>query len=61
MQQCNEDFRLALTELETVRKQLRTEKSWLKRLQRRVEVADDPPPIVGKSLKTTPSQQLTLV
>ena len=42
MQQCNEDFRLALTELETVRKQLRTEKSWLKRLQRRVEVADDP-------------------
>ena len=42
MQQCNEDFRLALTELETVRKQLRKEKSWLKRLQRRVEVADDP-------------------
>ena len=42
MQQCNEDFRLALTELETVRKQLRTEKAWLKRLQRRVEVADDP-------------------
>ena len=41
MQQCNEDFRLALTELETVRKQLRTEKAWLKRLQRRVEVADD--------------------
>ena len=42
MQQCNADFRLALTELETVRKQLRTEKAWLKRLQRRVEVADDP-------------------
>ena len=42
MQQCNADFRLALTELETVRKQLRQEKSWLKRLQRRVEVADDP-------------------
>ena len=42
MQQCNEDFRLALTEFETARKQLRTEKSWLKRLQRRVEVADDP-------------------
>ena len=41
MQQWHEDFRLALTELETVRKQLRTEKSWLKRLQRRVEVADD--------------------
>ena len=42
MQQCNEDFWLALTEFETVRKQLRQEKSWLKRLQRRVEVADDP-------------------
>ena len=42
MQQCNEDFWLALTELETVRKQLRQEKSWLKRLRRRTEEADDP-------------------
>ena len=42
MQQCNADFRLALTELETARKQLRKEKSWLKRLRRRTEEADDP-------------------
>ena len=42
MQQCNVDFRLALTELETARKQLLKEKSWLKRLRRRTEEADDP-------------------
>ena len=42
MQQCNADFRLALTELETARKQLLKEKSWLKRLRRRTEEADDP-------------------
>ena len=42
MQQCNVDFRLALTELETARKQLLKEKSWLKRLRRRTEEVDDP-------------------
>ena len=42
MQQCNVDFQLALTELETARKQLLKEKSWLKRLRRRTEKADDP-------------------
>ena len=42
MRQWHEDFQLALTELETVRKQLRKEKSWLKTLRRRTEAADGP-------------------
>ena len=42
MQQCNADFQLALTDLEAARKQLRQEKSWLKRLRWRTEKADDP-------------------